>query len=217
MKTSKNHSCRGRYQDLGKNMAMSRKCDSGPLTKSEEELLTGYEHILTRGLATFFEVGNALMAIRDNHLYRCGYASFEEYCNERWGIGRTYAWRVIGAAERLRLLPVDDTPRPSSEFQMRPFLKLQPEAFPSAWKRVLEQTQNRPITSALIGGLVHEFGSSCTDAHRKPEAKRGKALPKARIGEILMLLERIRRYIDCEQGDNAKADLERIERLILLR
>src|ERR1700728_1675142 len=95
-----------------------------PLTEVESEQMQECEIILREGLTTFFQVGWALLTIRENKLYRSAYPTFEGYCRERWGIGRSYAWRVIGAAERLRLLPTDaGIPRPTNEFQIRPFLK----------------------------------------------------------------------------------------------
>jgi hypothetical protein len=55
------------------------------------------------GLAAFFEVGNALVRIRENKLYRATHLTFDRYCQESWNIGRSYAWRVMGVAERLNL------------------------------------------------------------------------------------------------------------------
>ncbi len=33
---------------------------------------------------TFYEVGNALLQIRDERLYRQTHSTFEEYCREKW-------------------------------------------------------------------------------------------------------------------------------------
>src|ERR1700677_3843130 len=101
------------------------------LTEIEKGQLEESERTLERGLGTFYEVGNALLTIRESRLYRLTHSSFERYCLERWNIGRSYAWRVIGAAERLNLLPKDQTAsRPTNEFQVRPFLKLAAKEFP---------------------------------------------------------------------------------------
>ena len=43
------------------------------------------EAVIERGQQTFIEVGQALMEIRDSRLYRETHATFEAYCNERWG------------------------------------------------------------------------------------------------------------------------------------
>jgi len=49
------------------------------------------------------------MEIRDNRLYRSDYATFEEYCRERWGWSRSYIHRQIAAAEISNLLPQGNT------------------------------------------------------------------------------------------------------------
>jgi len=64
------------------------------LSTSEERSLADLETIIERGLATFVEVGTALLDIRRDRLYRETHETFEAYCRERWGFGR--------AAQRLR-------------------------------------------------------------------------------------------------------------------
>jgi hypothetical protein len=75
------------------------------LSQRDRSQLEECEEIIGRGLSTFFDVGSALLNIRDKRLYRGAHKTFEMYCRERWGIGRSYAWRLIGAAVRLNLLP----------------------------------------------------------------------------------------------------------------
>ena len=47
------------------------------LTKSEKDVFKECEGILERGLGTFFEVGNALLRIRESRLYRDTHLTFE--------------------------------------------------------------------------------------------------------------------------------------------
>jgi len=189
---------------------------SSGLTPPEREFLKSYEEVLQRGLGTFFEVGNALIAIRDARLYRVDYETFDAYCHERWGIGRTYAWRVIGAAERLRLLPPgDQNPRPTSEFQMRPFLKLRPEAFPPAWQKIVAKSKGGLITSEKIRQLVAEFapeGNKQARADCRP--RRVRLSKRCGAGEVLMLLQEARHRIETGQAEQAIESLERMERLL---
>src|SRR5579859_2061468 len=133
-------------------------CQGEVLTPLEQSELARCEGILSRGLKTFFEVGAALLTIRESGLYRCQYHNFEAYCRERWGMGRSYAWRLIGAAERLKLLPNQgEIPWPSNEFQIRPFLRLEPEAFPKAWEQAVARAKNGVVTAALLRGVVAEI------------------------------------------------------------
>ena len=57
------------------------------------------ENVIERGLATFVEVGQALMEIRNRRLYREQYETFEDYCRERWGWSKTHVNRQIDAAQ----------------------------------------------------------------------------------------------------------------------
>jgi hypothetical protein len=40
-----------------------------------------------------------ITAIRDRRLYRRDFATFADYCRDRWGMSRTHADRMISAAE----------------------------------------------------------------------------------------------------------------------
>jgi hypothetical protein len=69
------------------------------LAPVEASLLTEHEATVERGLSTFLDVGRALMAIRDDRLYRSTHATFDLYLNERWpSLGRSHAYRLIDAA-----------------------------------------------------------------------------------------------------------------------
>jgi hypothetical protein len=69
------------------------------LSKPEHSRLSELETVVERGLATFIEVGSALMEIRDARLYRATHANFEKYCGERWGITASRARQLIASAE----------------------------------------------------------------------------------------------------------------------
>jgi hypothetical protein len=62
--------------------------------------LADLESIIEHGQQTFVEVGQALMAIRDRRLYReQGHATFEDYCQKRWGWSRDSGYKYIEAAQ----------------------------------------------------------------------------------------------------------------------
>ncbi len=192
------------------------EAEVAPLTTHEERKLTECEHILSIGLATFFEVGAALLTIRDAQLYRGGYRTFEAYCNERWGIGRTHAWRLIGAATRLKLLPPGEgTPRPTNEYQMRPFLRLEPEAFPRVWEQALARAENGRVTSNLVQRIIAEVLPNRPKCGKTPK-RREPTSPWQRpsAGQMLVLLEEARRRIQSAETEQALAALDRIELLV---
>ncbi len=61
--------------------------------------LVDLERVIARGMSQFVAVGNALLTIRDEHLYReRGFSTFEGYCRERWSLGRSHSYRLMAGA-----------------------------------------------------------------------------------------------------------------------
>jgi hypothetical protein len=186
------------------------------LTPGERRELHECEDILERGLATFFEVGNALLRLRESRLYRATHPTFEQYCHERWNIGRSYASRVIAAAERIKLLPNDTSlPKPANEFQVRPFLKLPPKEFPAGWKRAIKNAKGGRITPGVVQAVVQELLSGRrgrTPLGKKPKGDKPKT--KLPLGQVLVLLYETKQRLGKGEIDTAIELLERIERLL---
>jgi hypothetical protein len=70
----------------------------GALTTPERTQLKTCEGRIEKGLATFIEVGTALLEIRDSRLYRETHSTFENYCRDRWQLQRKRAYHFIEAA-----------------------------------------------------------------------------------------------------------------------
>ena len=89
--------------------------------------LEALEATIDRGLRTFVEVGEALLEIRDQRLYRThGFTGFEEYCRVRWGWTHRHVNRQIAAAEVVKNLgPIGPTVQ--NEAQARELTRLSPE------------------------------------------------------------------------------------------
>jgi hypothetical protein len=106
------------------------------LDAEERTRLANCEAIIALHIKSYEPAGNALRIIRDEKLYRREYWTFEEYCEKRWSLDRTYCYRLINAAEtRARLLPVgDNLALPVTEKQVRPLNSLPPEQQAEAWK-----------------------------------------------------------------------------------
>lgn len=73
--------------------------------------LAKYEAIIERGMAEFVAVGEALLSIRNQKLYRATHNSFEAYCADKWGMSRRRADQLIGASQTVLLL-TDSSQRP---------------------------------------------------------------------------------------------------------
>ncbi len=195
---------------------LNAPCIVLPMTEQEQNRLRDCENILRRGLRVFLEVGNALLTIREQKLFRATHPTFERYCKECWGICRSYAWRVMGAAERIRLLPEScDLPRPANEFQIRPFLKLELEEFPGCWQEVINRAKDGKVTPGLVRQVVKErlprdSQGSVGKGHIKP----GKSKSHAQLGQILALLNEAKRNVQTGDTDQVLEALERIETLL---
>jgi hypothetical protein len=74
------------------------------LSKVESKRLDELEKIIEKGKTTFLEVGNALLAIREEKLYRP--QTFEQYCLERWNFTDRRARQLMTYAETGTRVPV---------------------------------------------------------------------------------------------------------------
>lgn len=129
------------------------------LSYEEADELQRCEQIVARGLKTFFEVGVALMRVRDLRLYRVEYRTFEDYCQNRWDMGRQYVNRIIAASQvRENLVPIG-TKFPENEAQARPLTKLRdPEQQREAWRAVLERAeQDGRLNAQIVEEVVRQM------------------------------------------------------------
>ena len=140
------------------------------LTAPESEKLARLESVIEAGVVTFKRVGLALMEIRDRELYRATHGRFEEYLIERWGWHKSHTHRLIEAAQaatRVETSPVGEVrPKPTSERQVRPLTKLEPEAQPEAWQRAVDIAGGEQPTAKQVEAAVVEVAAA------KPELVR---------------------------------------------
>jgi hypothetical protein len=82
-----------------------------PISLDESKRLIELEITVEAGRQTFIAVGTALAEIRDTRLYKADFATFDDYCNKRWGFSRTHAHRLIEAASvATGMLPTGNIP-----------------------------------------------------------------------------------------------------------
>lgn len=128
------------------------------LSAIEETALVQHEAIIARGLQTFYEVGSALVAIRDERLYRASHMKFEAYCQERWGMAASRARQFIAASEIVEnIKSVTIVTLPATESQARPLARLTPEEQPVVWQRAVETAPNGRITAAHVERVAAEL------------------------------------------------------------
>jgi hypothetical protein len=116
------------------------------------------EDIIERGLATFVEVGGALLEIRASRLYRETHDTFEFYCRERWGFVASRARQLMAAAEVASVTDVTpELPTPSSEAVARELvpLRAEPETLREAWTEAVDLHGPAP-TAVQVREVVDE-------------------------------------------------------------
>lgn len=119
------------------------------LTASESTALAEHEAVIERGIQTFYEVGTALADIRNRKLYRADYGTFEDYCQQRWQMSRSYAYRMIDAAEVVESVsPMGDI-APSSERQARELARVPESDRAAVWAETVERTDGKPTAAAV--------------------------------------------------------------------
>lgn len=130
------------------------------LTAAEADLLTEAEATIERGIKTFREVGEALLSVRDNRLYRAEFATFEDYCNERWQLSGRRINHIIAAsqvAEVVSTVAVGTMVPEINERQARELAPLleTPDEMRAAFTEAIARSDGRP-TAAVIRDVVRE-------------------------------------------------------------
>jgi hypothetical protein len=128
------------------------------LTPIEHDELNQYEAVIQKGIETFVEVGIALMAIRDRALYEGGYGTFEEYCRQRWGFGKSYAYSLMGATKVIENLSTIMDTLPANLEQAKPLTQLKTsEQQQQAWERAMETAPDGRVTGLHVQSVVNEM------------------------------------------------------------
>jgi hypothetical protein len=156
------------------------------------------ERIVERGLATFVEVGDALLAIRDERLYRP--LTWEQYCRDRWGFGKNYADKQIRAANEARKLEKTGTSVPKTEGAARRQIEAQKPRESAA--RVLSdytdpEAKENPRTQLiewfnqgrLVSQLLQDGGKI------KPRSEDDRQAMLHDVSEMIRLAQSLRRRL----------------------
>jgi hypothetical protein len=185
------------------------------------------EKVITWGLQRFYHVGKALMRIKENKWYKSklGFNSFEEYCDERWGLKKSYAYRLIQSAEVLddlspigdgdedegdydRLLERPTSPvLPATESQARELARLETKKERiEAWREITATYEPEEITARDVAEIVKRRKAEQTaqeeDASVFVRAASSKAnTPKFTLEQIEAAFERAFKSINLTTAD----------------
>jgi hypothetical protein len=126
------------------------------LTKAEEKtLFKKCETTIRANVEGFVAVGVALTTIRRNKLYELdGFKSFEDYCETRWGFGKSRASQLIKAAATVYSCTQAKLPPPPNEAQARELGKLKPEQQVQVWGQIVAKSPLEKITAPKVAKAV---------------------------------------------------------------
>ncbi len=125
------------------------------VTPARKAALARCERAIRKGLARFFEVGAALMEIRDERLYLDTHTSFGAYCRERWSFSKQRGLQLIWASDVVADLATGVAcPVPESEAQTRPLLPLPGPQRREVWQEATDQAGGAQPTSAAVAAIA---------------------------------------------------------------
>jgi hypothetical protein len=153
------------------------------LTKSEQQDLLQLEKQVK---TAFFLAGMALAQIKQRKLFQGTHASFEDYCRDKLGYSRDYAYLIIGAAKIYQNLadhlPTNgrQLPLPTSERQLRPLVKarLAVETQVEVWVESVEEAEGAIPSGRIVKNVVQRI---------KEEDSRPNPF---RVGEVCQIIAR---------------------------
>lgn len=120
-----------------------------PLSLVERDLKDQCEEVIRAGLTTFAEVGQALLTVRDQRLYRDHYPTFEEYAAGKWQISRPRAYELMRATAIVSAIADIGLPAPVNEGQARELARVPEADRPEVWRRTLTDTDGHPTATAI--------------------------------------------------------------------
>ena len=172
-------------RQIEKNLMVEDEEENQPIVEiqidNEQQLLTYEEQndrlFLERKVErAFYEAGKALQELRDRRLYRSTHKTFEEYCKDRFGFGRSRSCRLIDAVavcdnlsysqmlpngqqkdSKEKMLPIGSQILPSSERQVRPLTKLEPEQQREVWKKAVGSAGGKIPSGRIVSDIVERI------------------------------------------------------------
>jgi len=145
-----------------------------PLTTGEQADLRRCESAIRRAVQSWWEAADSLAEIRNRRLYRTSSATFEDYCQETWGLGRRYVNRMIEATATRRLLGPVGPKQPDNERQIRELHQLQDvENRKAAWLQAVEIAGEGRVTAAIVRQAVSALKQQIEPAPAPPMEEEG--------------------------------------------
>lgn len=129
------------------------------LTAKENKRFKRLENVVSKNLQAFYEVGAALLEIRNSKFYRYKYGTFADYVRARWDMGYSYAHKMMDASIvqfNLKSYSLDNSgfSLPANESQTRPLARLPVPLQIEIWKEVVATAPGGKITAVYVAAVA---------------------------------------------------------------
>ncbi|HYW21174.1 MAG TPA: hypothetical protein VE956_18125 [Nodularia sp. (in: cyanobacteria)] len=157
-----------------------------------EQEISDRLHLERKVERAFFEAGKALMELRDRRLYRSTHKTFEEYCRDRFSYTYRHVNYLIAGSVIVDNIKMGTNSSqnesedemgtnssqilPTSEVQVRPLAKLEPQQQPKAWQQAVEKAEGKVPSGRIVKDVVHQI------------MERTKVPNTYQIGEVCQIL-----------------------------
>ena len=148
----------------------------GDLTPDEEKLRDKLFGVVDRGQRAWFEVGAALIEIREQRLYRGTHRNFHDFCRERWGWNRRIVDQKIVDAKYVLYVERNERhgaqiiPILTSERQVRALTHADPDKARAVLDHAMAKTPGK-LTAKVIEESVRELNADTIDQKQRAGSK----------------------------------------------
>lgn len=141
----------------GAKLVKAVKAEVAELTAAERRELATLEKTIAKGVPVVWDTARALAAIREKRLYRGDFATFEDYCQEKWQFTAGRARQLIGAAGQVAALEAASVEvMPQSESQVRPLVKVPEAEKGKVWAKAVEAADGGQPTREQVAAAAAE-------------------------------------------------------------
>ncbi|MEH1827759.1 MAG: hypothetical protein V7L22_20890, partial [Nostoc sp.] len=138
-----------------------------------EQEISDRLHLERKVERAFFEAGKALMELRERRLYRSTHKTFEEYCRDRFSYTYRHVNYLIAGCLIVDNIKMGTNSSqnesqdemgtnssqilPTSEVQVRPLAKLEPQQQPGAWQQAVEKAEGKVPSGRIVKDVVQQI------------------------------------------------------------
>lgn len=166
-------------QKASKRAADTAKVGTALTPIDQEQRLLQLETIVERGFTSVWEIGKAMLEIRDRQLYLKRYNTFKEYCAKRWEKQRSRCYQLMNAAKvQQNLVSTQVDIAELTEKDCRELGKLKKPADQCiAWKEAAAAAPDGKVTLPSLKEVVAKL----RPPSRTMAARKTKAMTEAEV------------------------------------